>query len=68
VLVITGEIDRRIPVDYVAAKVSALNSGGVMVTYITYPDEDHFLFFSQPANVLNDVEEWLVKLSEEKES
>jgi len=68
VLVITGETDRRIPARYVTTEVSGLNSGGVAVTYITYPDEDHFLFFSQPASVLNDVEKWLADLVVEKKS
>jgi pimeloyl-ACP methyl ester carboxylesterase len=59
VLVITGEVDRRIPFKYVTTRVSNLQAGGVEVTYITYPDEDHFLFFSQPASVLNDIVDWL---------
>ena len=59
VLVITGEVDRRIPVRYVATRVSNLQAGGVDVTYIVYPGEDHFLFFSQLTSVLNDVSNWL---------
>jgi pimeloyl-ACP methyl ester carboxylesterase len=59
VLVITGEADRRIPVRYVSTRVAALQAGAVDVTTITYPDEDHFLFFSQPARVLDDIEGWL---------
>ncbi len=58
-LVITGEADRRIPISYVQKRVSGLQAGGVDVTYIVYPGEDHFLFFSQLSNVLNDISVWL---------
>jgi pimeloyl-ACP methyl ester carboxylesterase len=64
VLVVTGEADRRIPVGYVEQRVSNLRAGGVQVTEIIYPDEDHFLFFSQPENVLGDISSWLLKVGE----
>jgi poly(3-hydroxybutyrate) depolymerase len=59
VLVVTGEMDRRVPLSYVEENVSSLRSGGVTVTGITHPGEDHFLFFSQPKSVLSDVADWL---------
>ncbi len=59
ILVITGEADQRIPVSYVERQVSVLQTGGVDVTYIAYPGEDHFLFFSQLTNVLSDISAWL---------
>jgi hypothetical protein len=59
VLVITGEGDQRIPLKYVTRRVLNLQASGVEVTYLTYPDEDHFLFFSQPTSVLNDVSNWI---------
>jgi pimeloyl-ACP methyl ester carboxylesterase len=59
VLVISGEADRRISISYVNQRVTTLQKGGVAVTDITYSNEDHFLFFSQPANVLADIATWL---------
>lgn len=59
VLVITGEVDRRVPVSYVESRVSGLQNGGVDVSYVSYPGEDHFLFFSQLISVLDDVSLWL---------
>jgi pimeloyl-ACP methyl ester carboxylesterase len=59
VLVVTGQADERIPVSYVTERVRALERGGVAVTYIVYPEEDHFLFFSQPARVLEAIAQWL---------
>ncbi len=59
VLVMAGEADERIPLQYVTQRVSALKTGGVNVTYVTYPAEDHFLFFSQSTRVLNDISTWL---------
>jgi pimeloyl-ACP methyl ester carboxylesterase len=58
-LVVTGEVDRRVPLSYVEENLSTLRSGGVTVTGIIHPGEDHFLFFSQPWGVLNDVADWL---------
>ncbi len=46
VLVLTGEADERIPVEYVNERVERLVKAGVPVEYVTYPGEDHFLFFS----------------------
>ncbi len=58
-LIITGENDRRVPVEYVKRRVAHLKAGMVDVNSIIYPDEDHFLFFSQPEHVLDDVSTWL---------
>jgi predicted esterase len=59
ILVITGDADRRIPIGYVDNRVAELRAGGVEVTYIPYPDEDHFLFYSQLTSVLDDIANWL---------
>lgn len=64
VLLVTGEADRRIPVSYVRQRVSNLEASGVQVTEVTYPGEDHFLFFSQPEKVLGDMSNWLLKIGE----
>ena len=59
ILVITGAADRRISIDYVDQRVAALENGAVKVTRIVYPTEDHFLFFSRPDSVLDDISVWL---------
>lgn len=65
VLVITGQADERVPFTYVTERVSQLERGRVTVEYISYPEEDHFLFFSQRERVLQDISQWL--LAERKE-
>jgi len=59
VLIVSGERDRRVPLGYIKQMVSSLDKADVRVTEIVYPGEDHFLFFSQPQNVLDDVSGWL---------
>jgi pimeloyl-ACP methyl ester carboxylesterase len=59
VLIMTGQADERVPVAYVTERVRGLERGGVAVKYIVYPEEDHFLFFSQPASVLQAISRWL---------
>lgn len=59
VLVLTGEDDRRIPYEYVQRHARLLAKAGVRVTEIAYPGEDHFLIFSRPEQVIQDVSEWL---------
>ncbi|MEM7801642.1 MAG: prolyl oligopeptidase family serine peptidase, partial [Chloroflexota bacterium] len=59
ILVITGALDRRIPLSYVETRVETLRKGGVGVSLVTYPEEDHFLLFSQPESVMNDIKAWL---------
>jgi pimeloyl-ACP methyl ester carboxylesterase len=64
VLVMTGEADERIPASYVRQRASNLRAGGVQVTEIVYPGEDHFLVFSQPQKVMDDIAEWLLQAGE----
>jgi phospholipase/carboxylesterase len=59
-LIITGAADRRIPLENIKQHVATLEAAGVVLTTKIYPDEDHFLFFSQPENVLNDISIWLL--------
>ncbi|MBN2006947.1 MAG: prolyl oligopeptidase family serine peptidase [Anaerolineae bacterium] len=59
VLVIAGMADERIPLSYVRERAAVLRDASVDVTLREYPDEDHFLFFSQPEAVLRDVADWL---------
>jgi pimeloyl-ACP methyl ester carboxylesterase len=59
VLVIHGGADRRIPASIARLAVAGMESGGVDVSYIEYPDEDHFLFLSRLERVLQDVSTWM---------
>ncbi len=61
VLVLTGQADRRVPVSYVRRHAEAMKSGGVNVSQIVYPGEDHFLLFSKRRKVLEDVGAWLAE-------
>ncbi len=61
ILVISGETDNRVPVDYVNQRISRMNAGGIDVTSAIYSDEDHFLFYSQPEGVMQDVANWLTE-------
>ena len=58
-LFLTGEVDDRVPVDYVRERVRRLHTGGVLTTLVTYPGEDHFLFFSQRDPVLQAIARWM---------
>jgi predicted esterase len=55
VKVIYGENDDRIEVSNMPTKVLKLRENGVNALDIQVPDEDHFLFFSQPDKVLNEL-------------
>jgi predicted esterase len=58
-IVVTGEADERVPIGYVDEQVKHLQEGGISVSYLKYPDEDHFLFFSELESVLKDISGWL---------
>jgi predicted esterase len=61
VLVIHGEEDERIPLKYVEQSLAGLTcTAGVKTRY--YASEDHFLFFSRRAEVLDDVLRWMTPL------
>ncbi|NIT54196.1 MAG: hypothetical protein GWO41_16010 [candidate division Zixibacteria bacterium] len=59
VLVITGEDDRRIPLAYVENRVERMSKGGIIVSTAFFPDEDHYLVFSEPEDVTRVVAEWI---------
>lgn len=61
VLVVTGEADERVPYEYVQRHVRQLKGAGARITMIAYPGEDHFLFFSRPDDILNDISKWFLE-------
>lgn len=60
-LIIHGEKDRRIPAAAIRTREGILKNQGLSVTSHYYPEEDHFLLFSQRASVIQDIAEWLKK-------
>lgn len=63
-LILSGEADERVPISYVKRRVANFEAGGVAVTEVFYPDEDHFLFFSQAEDVLDKISNWLTEVDE----
>lgn len=59
ILVLHGEDDRRIPSYYVKDAAAALQQHGADITVKSYPKEDHFLLFSQPTNLIQEIAAWL---------
>jgi phospholipase/carboxylesterase len=58
ILVMTGEADRRIPIGYVRERVEIWQGHGLPLTVQTFPNEDHFLFFTQADEVLAVIGRW----------
>lgn len=63
ILVITGAIDNRVPTNYITSGVETLKQEGAEVTFHVIPDEDHFLIYSQPDEVMERVGEWVSRAS-----
>jgi pimeloyl-ACP methyl ester carboxylesterase len=59
ILVVTGEADQRVSLAYIDGNVGQMQANGADLTYITYPNEDHFLFFARRAEVLADISSWI---------
>lgn len=62
VLVVHGERDDRIPVDYLDEGVGMLREAGVDVTQRLVAGEDHFLIFTRPEVVFDEVGRWMRRL------
>lgn len=59
VLVLYGAEDERIPASYVERGIKLMTAHEISVQSKSYPEEDHFLFFSKPDQVCRDVAAWL---------
>ena len=59
VLVLHGEQDRRIPLEIVNACAIEMHKRGMNVSVRYYEGEDHFLLFSQPLTVMDDIAGWI---------
>lgn len=58
-LVIHGARDDRLPLDYLEEGVGMLREAGADVTLRVVAGEDHFLIFTRPALVFDEVGRWL---------
>jgi predicted esterase len=58
VLIIHGNEDDRISLSHATAAAETMRQADARVTVRNYPQEDHFLLFSQPQSVKNDIAEW----------
>lgn len=65
IFVLSGALDKRIPISYVNTRVSNMQAQGANVRAITYPTEDHFLFFAKNEEVMADVTMWLTDVASE---
>ena len=59
VLVLHGERDRRIDRAYTAATVAAFETSTATITARYFPEQDHFLLFAQPDEVLGTLRDWM---------
>jgi pimeloyl-ACP methyl ester carboxylesterase len=58
-LLVHGEADRRIPFDYIQERATFLHASAQRLDLAYYPEEDHFLFFSQRHAVVAELATWL---------
>jgi pimeloyl-ACP methyl ester carboxylesterase len=63
VLVITGETDDRVPLAYVNGIAATMRNSGASVEMSTYPNADHFLFFSHRDQCLEQLSAWVKRHS-----
>jgi len=59
VLVISGEADDRLPLEYVKRSAGTMRQSGASVELTAYEQADHFLFFSDRDRCLNEISNWL---------
>ena len=59
VLVVTGELDDRVPLDYVRENVQGFERRGVNVELRTIPQADHFLMFTHRHELSETLAAWL---------
>ncbi|MFT4639594.1 MAG: putative esterase [Verrucomicrobiales bacterium] len=58
ILLLHGETDRRISLGYIVDGVESLKAMGANVEAIYYPNEDHFLMFSQRKEMVARITQW----------
>ena len=61
ILVLHGNKDLRIPIEYIIPQVKKMNQRGANTTAKYFPNEDHFLMFSSWDEMSYDIEAWIKK-------
>jgi hypothetical protein len=59
ILCVSGGRDRRISAEYISSRVDKLRELGFQVTDHFYPEEDHFLLFSQRRGLAGRITAWM---------
>jgi predicted esterase len=59
ILVVSGGMDDRVPIDDVVADVQTMTQTGADVTFRNVEDADHFMLFSHRASVVRAMTDWL---------
>jgi predicted esterase len=59
ILCLSGGKDDRISEDYIAAGVGRFRKVGLRVTWHSYPEEDHFLIFSERRDIADRIRAWM---------
>ena len=65
VLLIHGEQDVRMPMGYLNQHIGFMEHGGIRLETILYPEEDHFLFFAQRDQLMQQIGEWIQSIEDE---
>lgn len=66
ILIITGKMDDRVPIDYVQGMADSIQSVGGITTMKAIDDADHFMLFSHRDIVLAEISQWLKQHSVQK--
>lgn len=61
-LFLTGQLDERVPVDYIRRYATQLDDADFNVTLQTWADADHFLLFTHREAVIDAMNSWLTTL------
>lgn len=61
VLLIHGEQDLRMPMNYLDQHIGFIEDGGVGLKTVLYPEEDHFLFFAQRKELMDTIADWIIE-------
>jgi pimeloyl-ACP methyl ester carboxylesterase len=66
ILVITGKMDDRVPINYVQGMTDSIQGVGANITMKAIDDADHFMLFSHRDIVLAEISQWLKQHSVQK--
>ncbi|MFK7802458.1 MAG: alpha/beta hydrolase family protein [Anaerolineae bacterium] len=61
VLLIHGEQDLRMPMNYLNQHIGFMENGEIDLKTVLYSEEDHFLFFAQREELMETIAHWIAK-------